>query len=205
VTDASCGLELVSPILVGRDGLKQIETVCKVLGELGINVNRSCGLHVHHDAREFDLRTWKNLSMLYAKYEDQLDKVMPLSRRVSHNTYCQSVVAGRDIAQMFKAIKEARDLREVELAVTGGQRFSKINYQSYVRHGSVEIRHHSGTVEAAKIINWVKLTFNMIREANRVGGVNLRGAGSFGSLMQFAAGKAGKDFYTARATAFGTL
>jgi hypothetical protein len=54
--------------------------------------------------------------------------------------------------------------------VSGGDRFVKLNYQAFWRHGTVEFRHHSGTVDAAKIIKWVvfcqKLVETAIREAN---------------------------------------
>ena len=45
--------EIVSPVLNGQAGLDQLKIVCHVLNELGIKVNRSCGLHVHHEGRGF--------------------------------------------------------------------------------------------------------------------------------------------------------
>ena len=46
--------ELVSPILKGAEGFKQIEIICEVLNEAGCEINVTCGLHVHHD-----IRSWK--------------------------------------------------------------------------------------------------------------------------------------------------
>ena len=42
------GHELVSPILVGREGLEEVRKVMDVLDSIGAKVDKSCGLHVHH-------------------------------------------------------------------------------------------------------------------------------------------------------------
>lgn len=51
VTDSSLNgndtFELVSPILVGETGLRELEKVCWVLDLCDVKVNESCGLHVH--------------------------------------------------------------------------------------------------------------------------------------------------------------
>jgi len=41
------GCEIVSPILKGEDGIRQVIEVCRVLNERGHKVNASCGVHVH--------------------------------------------------------------------------------------------------------------------------------------------------------------
>src|SRR5262249_54090367 len=41
------GVEIVSPILKGIDGIRQIQTVCKWMKEKGAKVNGSTGFHVH--------------------------------------------------------------------------------------------------------------------------------------------------------------
>lgn len=65
VTDGSLEgnntFELVSPILVGEAGLKELEKVCWVLELCDVKVNESCGLHVHIDAAGFSMKpggTW---------------------------------------------------------------------------------------------------------------------------------------------------
>jgi hypothetical protein len=47
ITDSSCGYEIVSPVLRGEQGLGELAKVCQILTDLGCQVNRSCGLHVH--------------------------------------------------------------------------------------------------------------------------------------------------------------
>jgi hypothetical protein len=46
-TGTGYGLELVSPILRGRDGLEQVAKALDALRNAGAKVNKSCGIHVH--------------------------------------------------------------------------------------------------------------------------------------------------------------
>ena len=93
VTDSSLSgnntFELVSPILHGEQGLEELEKVCWVLDLCEAKVNDSCGLHVHMDAAEFDLQTWKNLIITYKRLEGVIDGFMPRSRR--NNRYCKGL------------------------------------------------------------------------------------------------------------------
>ncbi len=143
------GFELVSPPLCGEAGLNEIRTVCRVLAQLGARVNKSCGLHVHHHAPDFKPRHFQNLVAFYTKAEDQIDRVMPNSRRASNNRYCGTM-------KRFNADR-----------LFDNSRYHKLNLNSYYRYGTVEFRHHSGTIEADKIINWVELTQRMVLRAKK--------------------------------------
>jgi hypothetical protein len=149
VTDASVrgryASELVSPILNGEDGLRQIDVVCEVLNRLGAKVNGSCGLHVHHDAARFSQQHLINIVKFYRRSEKEIDAAMPRSRRENNNYYTRST---QDIVD---ALRNGAPLNSVP-------RYSKVNLQSYFRHGTVEFRQHSGTTEAKKIKSWVILT-----------------------------------------------
>lgn len=155
--------ELVSPPLSGDDGLRQIKTVCEVLNRLGVTVNNSCGLHVHHEVGDFDLPTWKALLRRYANYEELLDEFQPQGRRRSVNGCCVSLVECCDISMLFKEIGRAQNVDE--LANVIGSRYHKVNMQSFWRHGTVEFRHHAGTVDFTEIANWIILTQSFVEHA----------------------------------------
>lgn len=162
ITDSSCGLEVVSPILKGRAGLEQINLVCEAMNELGCKVNKTCGLHVHHDASDFEVRHIQNLFTLYAKYEKAIDNIMPASRRANNGTYCRSLI-GLDYESFIERTKKYNDKNEM---INGqGSRYFKLNLQSILRHGTIEFRQHSGTTDAQKITNWVILTQLMMTKA----------------------------------------
>jgi len=150
------GFEVVSPILQGEEGLEQLRTVVTALDDMGGNVNRSCGYHVHFEAADLDFRHVRAIVTRYAAHEAEIDAFMPPSRRSSQNSYCQSVVGLAGNARF----KNATSMRE--LVNAQGGRYFKVNLQPYYRYGTVEFRQHSGTLNAAKAVNWVRLLDSFI-------------------------------------------
>lgn len=174
----SNSFELVSPPLAGADGIAQVTTVCQVLQTLGVQVNRSCGLHVHHDANDLSLNAWKNLSKLYLKYEATLDSLLPRSRRMGSNNYCKALRSRfASITDGFAAIDQAGDLRRLASLLEGMDRYHTLNLTAFWRHGTVEVRHHSGTIEAEKILHWVSLTQCLVLRAIERDDIKLRFTG----------------------------
>lgn len=158
VRDGSCGYELVSPILSGEDGLHQIEVVCGVLKQVGAKVDRSCGLHVHVDARNLAKKDVAKVFIGYARYEPLFDALMPESRRQNLNGYCQSIKSAVNYSHEF-----ASDLQRAYNRLFH-TRYTKVNLESLIRHGSIEFRQHSGTIDANKITNWVVLMVGFVDE-----------------------------------------
>ena len=88
-TDSSCGYELVSPILQGKAGLNEAREIINALSKVqGVNVNRKCGVHVHVALQGFDGYQIGNLLKNYSKYQDEISKALPKSRRGMNNSYC---------------------------------------------------------------------------------------------------------------------
>lgn len=171
-TGAGKTFELVSPKLKGKQGLEEIEKVCGVLQSIGAKINKSCGLHVHHDAADFTAKNFRNLFALYGKMEQTLDRMMPASRRYNNNYMCKSISKTmRNGLEEFKACETIEDYKNWFLIF--GDRHSKLNIHSYWIHGSIEFRHHSGTIEAEKITNWVVMTQIMMNRAKTTVRINL--------------------------------
>lgn len=158
VTDSSLTgnntFELVSPVLEGEAGLKELEKVCWVLEYCDVKVNDSCGLHIHMDAADFDLQTWKNLALSYKHLERVIDSFMPQSRR--QNYYCKglSSISAADI-------QAAQNINDLQVAF-GNNRYRKVNLEAYARHRTVEFRQHSGTTNFTKMENWVRFLNGLI-------------------------------------------
>lgn len=152
------GFELVSPPLeYNAENLEVVRKVCNLLNDFGVDVNKSCGLHVHFDARSMSVKHLCNVYNRYRKFEAGIDSFMPTSRRASNNSYCKSLYA---------------DLRPMaDLATTAAQvhdRYYKVNLQSFVKFGTIEFRQHSGTVNGSKVVNWVKFLKQFIDASNSV-------------------------------------
>lgn len=161
ITDSSVsyeGLEIVSPPLRGQDGLNQLKKVLEALNKAGAKVNRTCGVHVHHDASDFTLRTFKNLYGIYARFEDCIDELVVEDRRGNRNSYCAS--PGTDLEQL----KKAKSVDEIVDRMYPS-RYIKLNCQSFRRHGTIEFRQLGGTLEYQEIMSWIVLTQMMVERA----------------------------------------
>lgn len=163
VTDSSLSgnntFELVSPILHGEQGLEELEKVCWVLDLCNAKVNDTCGLHVHMEAAEFDLSTWKNLILTYKRLEGVIDNFMPHSRR--NNRYCKALTAITE-----KSIKHARNIGDLRAAFFHN-RYHKVNLEAYARHRTVEFRQHGGSTNFTKMSAWIHFLAKMITFAKQ--------------------------------------
>lgn len=152
--------ELVSPPLQGLDGLAELERVCAVLEQLDVKVNKSCGMHIHFEATNFSLSTWRNIYANYATLEGEIDSIMPNSRRGNNNNYCKSIVSYKE------QIRNARSIRIIS-TIVGSSRYYKVNCQSFWRHRTIEFRQHSGTIEYRKISNWILILAQLIHASKQ--------------------------------------
>lgn len=152
VTDSSLTggqtFELVSPVLEGQRGLQELKKVCWVLDACNVKVNSTCGLHIHFDAANFTLQTWKNIAISYKRIESVIDRFMPQSRR--NNRYCRSL---QTITE--QSINNATSIEQLQSGAFQGTRYFKVNPQSYSRHKTIEFRQHSGSINFEKISNWI--------------------------------------------------
>jgi len=156
VTDASLGnggAELVSPILKGQDGLNQLKKVLDAINENGeVTVNRSTGLHVHHDARDLNGTQMENIVLNYSKFSSNINGVLPRSRRNSQWARIQTSVA--------------RSSENAHTVADACPRYSAVNLSSFSRHGTVEFRQHSGSTEYEKIASWIEFTQALVETSN---------------------------------------
>lgn len=160
ITDSSCGYELVSPPLKGREGMEQLRKACEALKEAGAKVDRRCGLHVHHDINDYNAKQIANIFAIYIKLETTIDTLVPNSRRANNNTFCGSLFAGTTQQNILNKLKEVNSLEDIKNI--WHTRYVKVNFQSYVKYGTIEFRQHSGSTEFDKIYNWILLTQQIV-------------------------------------------
>lgn len=137
-------------ILGKEKEIKEIITqVSKVLLSANAKVNKTCGLHVHLDMRNRDhIVSFHNL----VNAQNILFAMNPFSRQ--SGTYCR-----RQDTKIFK-----------EAAGNGNRdmRYFGINAAAHAKHNTIEIRMHSGTVQAVKINNWIDLLLCIIAKKDPV-------------------------------------
>jgi hypothetical protein len=212
VTDGSCGYELVSPVLEGEAGLEEVRKAAAAMEAAGAKVNSKCGFHVHFDARSMSMKAVKNLFKLWLKFEDVLDTFQPESRRGNANEYCKSNLEThcddarrhRDTCSaMFRKIDACKNMDQLKALYPC--RYRKLNIQSYFRHQTLEVRHHSGTTNPEKITNWVRLMARIFDAAESAATVRNRpedtglGMSRMKWFFQAVEAKGLVKFYTERA------
>lgn len=165
----SNGFEVVSPILEGEAGIATIRKVCEIITALGAQVNQSTGFHIHHNVSNWGIKEFRNLFKRFVKFEAGMDSIQPKSRRNQANRYVGSLYGSmtntsvESQAVLFGDIEKAKTVRQ--LGQVFSTRYLKLNLQSFFRMGSVEFRHHSGTTDADKVENYIRLTYGMVADA----------------------------------------
>jgi hypothetical protein len=176
--DGGRGCEVVSPILSGEAGLEEVAKVCKALTAAGAKVNRTCGLHVHVAARDLTLKGFKNVVKSWLRLEDSVDMLVAPSRRGNVNAFCRSNVAtivaggyetGNKLEACRTACERVNSCQTVDQLVrlVGGdcdwtRRYHKLNLEAFYRHGTVEVRQHQGSVDAEKVVAWVRFCVGLV-------------------------------------------
>jgi hypothetical protein len=140
------GREFVSPILQGDEGFNEIRAMCRVAGQKRWSLDRSCGLHIHIDAR--DLSSEEMLQTVYAYRATYPLWKRFVSRRRSDNSMCGSPQYNLD---------DVREVEHIEDFVEARDRFEFVNWRAFLRHGSIEVRLYHGSLNAREICNWVAL------------------------------------------------
>lgn len=169
-TGIFAGLELVSPVLKGDKGLDDLRTALTVLSNLGAKVDKTCGLHVHHNAACFNYEQLISIVNLYYSYQKGINTILPKSRRTSAKAaYCKPIPTA-SLKKMNDTTRYERGNTENEksmrVAYSFDTRYLVVNMQAFLRHKTVEFRQHSGTIDPDKAEAWILLTYQMMRYAS---------------------------------------
>ena len=119
-------------------------------------VNRSCGLHVHVDARDLVVADVHRVLKSYYSAQDAIDLMVPRSRRDGNSEYCSRPQSNR--------LEDAMRATTIQSMGAMG-RYVNVNLQSYPIHGTIEFRQHSGTLTYQKIHAWSKFVLAHVESA----------------------------------------
>jgi hypothetical protein len=158
-TGARGGLELVSPPLTMDVMDAQMKIIHEVFGRIGAKIDKTCGVHVHHEIDDLNVEHIKNLYTIYSKHNGTIDEIMPKSRRSqSGNRYCKPLKQS-----LVNAVQDCNSIQEIQRVTT--DRYYTLNFTSYVKYGTVEFRQHSGSYDYEKIMSWIRITQAMVHTA----------------------------------------
>lgn len=142
------GNEVVSPILLGEEGYRQLKIVTEVLNDLGAKVDKTCGLHVHLEAQDMSLSAWKNVLCIYNNFQATINEFMSPSRR-QENRWCGCY----SDYEMNRALKSTNLNSMMDEC---SDRYKTVNLVAFMRHHTIEFRQHGGTTDYEKILNWIQ-------------------------------------------------
>jgi hypothetical protein len=164
--DASCGWEITSPILRGEGGFREVVRVCRALEaavpRLALKVDHRTGLHVHLGVRPTATLLRRTMTIA-AAFEPALLSLVAPSR--FNNPYCASV------RRQLSRLTALSGLEAWRAAFADHEsRYLAVNPRNALVSdglGTIEVRLHSGTFEAAKILAWTSLWMRIVEGAER--------------------------------------
>lgn len=185
---ANVGGELVSPPLRGEAGIRALKKACDALVEAGARIDRTCGLHVHHDVHELSMYSIIRLVQFWKDSQIAIDQMVAPSRRDGGGSsrWCRPIDdhvmryvgrlreecdrAGgaltysevRHGGTAMSAPDTARAAQNVRDLFSSIDRYYTLNVSVYPRAGTVEVRQHQGTIDAEKINAWIEFGQAMI-------------------------------------------
>tara|TARA_R100000808_G_C2134433_1_gene142974 strand:+ start:543 stop:1472 length:930 start_codon:yes stop_codon:yes gene_type:complete len=173
---------VTKPIHGAKTIEKMVKEMCPILQQF-CDVDRDCGYHIHfsildkyHFARRVDtstrmgkLKALRNkpakifvaeLIRNYNYFQTVMDSFVSPSRRGNER------VCGGNEAPDFAVMSTKQDVKNWAAGNVGAEalqgewesaRYHKVNLLALRKFGTVEYRQHQGTLNATKILNWMKL------------------------------------------------
>ena len=163
-------VELVTPICK-YDDITTIQEIVRKLRSAGAKVNDSCGIHVHVDASQHDVRTLRNLVNIMASKEDLLYKALDVE--VERERYCKKVDMNFLEKLNKKKPKEMRDLEDIWYEGYGynrhahynNSRYRALNLHSVFTKGTVEFRLFNSMLHAGEVKSYIQLCLAINNQA----------------------------------------
>ena len=177
VFDATCGWEIVTPILKGESGFLAVLKFLSILDSSGIlkklklEVNSDTGTHVHLGWNFKEPWIVQNLLRFMRAYESALFTLVPPSRVVDASGQVSQFCAPISTRFSEDEIADLGTKREISTIFRDyEERYHSVNLTKYSSPIQVlEVRLHGGTVEAHKILLWLSLWMNLLSTVSQKG------------------------------------
>ena len=178
-----CDVEIKSPAMrLCPKALRRVNNVVSlIIPNFDTYVNVSCGLHVHigNQRAGFPLQTLKNVSVLTAMFEHQLDSFHPADRLDS--------LHAKGPSKVFQGQNPWDTVQEIQKCASEGQLvFLYANDKGLDRNlaynlcsmadgprKTIEFRQHAGTLDAVKTMNWIQVAGGLVNAMHEISGFEL--------------------------------
>jgi len=170
------GVEFVSPILVGNEGLRNAVDFVQWLRSHNARVNSSCGLHIHigidsvlgRGASTAKIVTFlTKVAHLTYRWQDAL--YAQTGTRRDRNHYCERI---RDESGWVLSVREEQqkptsDKCRHRTPLNRLQRYAPVNLQNMNGKGTIEFRAFAGTLNHYKLMHHLWSVFSIVHNAKR--------------------------------------
>jgi len=151
----SCSDAQEANLLMGPNGLSRLRRLCKEIRDRGGFVNKTCGLHVHLDARDNDRRV---VGIRASKLHEAMPILLDLVPD-SRFKFCQCPDESHN--------KKYNHYCRIEKPSFDADKYMAINLESYRRYKTIEVRMGAGSLNPTKIWHWARLLFEISNSKNR--------------------------------------
>lgn len=153
--DDNEGIEVRTPPAGLNKTLRIVSKLDKLFDKYGCGVNSSCGLHAHiSNKRFFMVKNLKRIMDTWLAIEDIMYLTQPQNRLTG--TYCKRKLKQYCSLQGLPEFKNHSRSGIIE-AAAGIDRYYSLNLAALAKHGTIECRLHSGTLESRKVKHWLVL------------------------------------------------
>lgn len=145
------GVEVVSPILKGPEGVTQLKTACEWFARVGAKVNRSTGFHVHVGFDRRDRASLDRLVNMVANHEKAI--------------YASTGTRSRESSCYCRSIQRNEIFRDHHLEAT--DRYHVLNLTNITRGSrpTVEFRAFAGTMSLPKVLGHVMMCLGLVEKS----------------------------------------
>lgn len=176
------GAEWVSSPMNGDRLFNQIDGMSKWLKNNKFSTNRSCGYHVHIDARDLYWAELCGIGIVGNAAESIMYSMIPKSRKSSNwcrpsKVSTKQLLTVRNNDDFINAWYDGVSCGAPSLQKYHDSRYHAINMHSRAYLGTIEFRHHSGTLNTGKIKNWITICQSIVEAGIEIGNCIKEGKG----------------------------
>lgn len=176
------GVELISPVLRGCEGLLELYRYFQLLGNVhGVQIDMSCGFHVHHgvDTHQYKCMCLKMLIRIIYSMEDyiylliagdriQKDTCRPMDLdmdAILNLNDCENVCKkyGCELKKLWYSEENRSDLQSDMYDRYNLTRYHGLNLHSYWYRSTIEFRYHSAILyQIDEAMQWIIFTQSLV-------------------------------------------
>ena len=169
ISDEDLGAEYVmTRPLNGNRLLEKVEELTGFIDNTGGYVDKSCGLHVHINGLDMELEQMKNCLAIGKSMETWIYDMLPADRKYSRYS---KPLPDFDVKELMNVSTYNEFVRfwyhnlsntEISTGKYNESRYRGFNVHSRFINGTIEFRHHHGTLDFINIEQWINLCMAVV-------------------------------------------